>query len=182
MNTDLMYAKYNQAGNQTIYHILSKLSFEERTKDRGSFYGSLLELFFHIISGTEYFLSLYKKTLIDNDAAFKALEIPPIDFVINEWMNENLKFDMEKQLWKKIEKAMDILDAAYVTMAEALSAADLEKPIKVDWYGGNPAEVPLQFMLHQLVAHNIHHRGQISQILDSMKIDNDYSGINVAFM
>jgi uncharacterized damage-inducible protein DinB len=37
-------------------------------------------------------------------------------------------------------------------------------------------------MLHNLGAHGTHHRGQISQILDELKIDNDYSGINVRFL
>jgi uncharacterized damage-inducible protein DinB len=37
-------------------------------------------------------------------------------------------------------------------------------------------------MLQQIVVHGTHHRGQISQILDSLKIDNDYSGINVRFL
>jgi uncharacterized damage-inducible protein DinB len=37
-------------------------------------------------------------------------------------------------------------------------------------------------MLEQHVAHNTHHRGQISQILDSLKIENDFSGINVKFL
>jgi uncharacterized damage-inducible protein DinB len=36
-------------------------------------------------------------------------------------------------------------------------------------------------MLLQLTAHNTHHRGQVSQILDELKIDNDYSAINVTF-
>ena len=174
MNIDLMYARYNQAGNQVIYHILSKLSNDEREQDRGSFYGSLSGLLLHIMGGTQYFLSLYKETLKDNDAIVKALA--PIEGIT---MPEGKLSDAQ---WKELGASLDKLDAAYVKMAAALGTADLEKPVAIDWYGGNPAEVPLQFMLHQLVTHNIHHRGQISQILDSLKIDNDYSGINVAFM
>ena len=174
MNIELMYAKYNQSGNQTIYHILSKLSNDEREKDRGSFYGSLSEMFRHIMGGTLFFLFMYKEALNNNDAAIKALA--PLD---NISLPEGM---LESTQWKELGKTLDTLDAAYVKMAEALGAADLLNPIKVDWYGGNPAEVPLQFMIHQLIVHNTHHRGQISQILDALKIDNDYSGINVAFM
>jgi uncharacterized damage-inducible protein DinB len=67
-------------------------------------------------------------------------------------------------------------------MTEALSESDPGLPVKVDWFGGNPGSVPLSFMLSQLVVHNTHHRGQISQILDSLKIDNDSSGISVLFL
>jgi uncharacterized damage-inducible protein DinB len=37
-------------------------------------------------------------------------------------------------------------------------------------------------MFSQLIAHGTHHRGQISQVLDELGIDNNYSGINVAFL
>jgi uncharacterized damage-inducible protein DinB len=67
-------------------------------------------------------------------------------------------------------------------MAQALSDSDMALPIKTEWYGGTPASVPLSFMLGQLLVHNTHHRGQISQVLDSLKIDNDFSGINAAFI
>ena len=174
MNMELTYAKYNQSGNQTIYYILSKLSNDEREKDRGSFYGSLSGLFRHIMGGTQYFLLMFKEALNNNDAAITALA--PLE---NVSLPEGT---LDGTQWKELGKAMETLDAAYVKMAKALSESDLKNPVKIDWYGGNPAEVPLQFMLHQLVVHNTHHRGQISQILDSMKIDNDYSGINVAFM
>jgi uncharacterized damage-inducible protein DinB len=40
----------------------------------------------------------------------------------------------------------------------------------------------LSFMISQLVVHGTHHRGQISQILDELKIDSDFSGINAAFL
>jgi uncharacterized damage-inducible protein DinB len=82
--------------------------------------------------------------------------------------------------WKDLESIAAAIDAAYVSMAEALKESDLNLPI--EWYGKNPATVPLSFMLSQLLVHNTHHRGQISQILDTLKIDNDYSGINVVFL
>jgi len=84
--------------------------------------------------------------------------------------------------WKELEHAVTIIDMAYITMAEALIKSDLSLPVKTEWYGGNPASVPLSFMLSQLVVHNTHHRGQISQILDSLVIANDYSGIDVSFL
>jgi len=49
MNEALMYAKYNQAGNKKIYDMLSKMSNEEREKDRGSYYGSLSGLLRHAL-------------------------------------------------------------------------------------------------------------------------------------
>jgi uncharacterized damage-inducible protein DinB len=69
-----------------------------------------------------------------------------------------------------------------VNFVSALSDKDLDELVTLNWYKGKPPAVPLAFMLQQLTVHNTHHRGQVSQILDSLKIDNDYSGISVKFL
>ncbi|MDR2072632.1 MAG: damage-inducible protein DinB [Spirochaetaceae bacterium] len=172
MNETLMYARYNQVGDRAIYDILSALSNEEREKDRGSYYGSLSGLFRHVIGGSWFFLGMYRSVLkgraADALAVLEGLSIP--------------EGTLGEEQWKKLEETLTTVDGAYVQMAAALSDADCSIPIKTDWYGGNPAEVPLSFMLSQLLVHNTHHRGQISQILDTLKINNDYSGINAAFL
>jgi len=174
MKEALTYAKYNQAGNKAIFGILNTLSNEEREKDRGSYYGSLSGLLRHILGGTQFFLGMYKGALADS-AAFKAVSAA-----------DSVSFHVEGALsetqWKELGAALEAVDAAYVKMAEALTEAELSRPVKINWYGGNPDSVPLSFMLSQLVVHNTHHRGQISQILDSLKIENDYSGIGVEFL
>jgi uncharacterized damage-inducible protein DinB len=174
MNETGMYAKYNKSGNRIVYEILSKMSGDDREKDRGSYYGSLSGLFRHIMGGTKFFLSMYKAVLGTNSAALGAIAKAE-GAAIPEGI-------LDDGAWKALAAALDALDDAYVAMAAALSSADMELPVKIDWFGGNPAEVPLSFMLHQLVVHNTHHRGQISQILDSLKIDNDFSGISPACM
>jgi uncharacterized damage-inducible protein DinB len=175
MNDAVMYAKYNQAGNKAIFGLLDKMNNDEREKDRGSFYGSLSGLFRHIAGGTRFFLGMYKTALSGNAAAVKALsEIEALPKLPEGAISE--------AQWKEIEPTINAVDTAYIAMTEALKESDFGLPVQVKWYGGNPDSVPLSFMLSQLVVHNTHHRGQISQILDSLKIDNDYSGINVAFI
>jgi uncharacterized damage-inducible protein DinB len=175
MNEALMYAKYNQEGNATIFGLLDKMSNDDREKDRGSFYGSLSGLFRHIIGGTRFFLGMYKTALNSNKAALNAISAI-------ETLPKITEGTLSEVQWKELESIVNTIDAAYINMSEALSESDLGLPVKIDWFGGNPGSVPLSFMLSQLVVHNTHHRGQISQILDSLKIDNDYSGISVAFL
>ncbi|MDR2479437.1 MAG: DinB family protein [Treponema sp.] len=175
MKETVMYAKYNQAGNRTVYDLLSGLSNAERERGRGSYYESLSGLFRHIIWGTRLFLGMCKGALGGNDAALEAigaaekLPLPP-EGVLTE------------SQWKELDAALRAVDAAYVGMAEALGPGDISLPLKIEWYGGNPGSVPLSFILGQLLVHNTHHRGQISQILDSLKVDHNFSGINVAFL
>jgi len=171
----LTFAKANEESDKTISAILDKMSNEDREKNRKSYYGSLSNLFCHIAGGTYYFLTMFKESMKGNPAAFKALEA--LDKIS---IPEGKKFD--EAGWKKISEAVKAADKVYVNFAAALCEKDLSAPVKVNWYKGKPETVPLSFMLGQLIAHGIHHRGQISQILDSLNIDNDYSGINVKFL
>ena len=175
MKETVMYAQYNQAGNKAIYGLLDKMSNDDREKDRGSFYGSLSRLFRHILGGTQFFLGMYKAALAGNAAAVKAISVI-------ENLPQLPEGELTEAQWKELESVTAAIDAAYVDLAKALTESDLNSQIKINWYGGNPDAVPLSFMLSQLLVHNTHHRGQISQILDSLKIDNDYSGIDVSFL
>jgi uncharacterized damage-inducible protein DinB len=175
MNEAVMYAKYNQAGNKAVMELLGKIGHDEREKDRRSFYKSLSGLFRHILDGTRFFLGMYKTALGGNAAALRALSAI-------ETLPKYPEGDLNETQWKEVESAAAAIDAAYIAMAESLNESDFKLPVKVDWYGGNPASVPLLFMLSQLVVHNTHHRGQISQILDSLTIANDYSGIDVGIL
>jgi uncharacterized damage-inducible protein DinB len=171
----VIFAKHNAEANRNIITILEKLSGEEREKGRGSYYGSLSGLVRHILGGVCFFGGLFTKPLAHNTAASEALaSLAAIPQAPDGALTE--------AQWKEVTAALDAADKAYVALVQALKDEDLDAPVELNWYGGNPAAVPLSFMLQQLVSHNIHHRGQISQILDELKIDNDYSGINVAFV
>ena len=170
----LAFAKYNEEADKTIAGILGKLSNDDREKARKSFFGSLSGLYRHLGGGTMYFLSLFKEAVPGNAEAQKALL--PLGKV------ENFKGKLTEEQWKKVVTNSKAVDKAFVNFMNALSEADLQAPVKIDWYKGKPATVPLWFMLQQHTVHNTHHRGQISQILDSLKIEHDYSGINIAFL
>jgi uncharacterized damage-inducible protein DinB len=170
----LAFARHNEEANKTITEILNGLSNDDREKDHQSYYGSLSGLYQHLLMGTSFFLGLYKEAVPDNAGAQKALE--PLAKV------EQFKGKLTGEQWKKVVSCLKIADKALVEFVSALKEKDYEAPVKLTWYNGNPPSVPLYFMFQQLTAHNIHHRGQISQILDSLKVDNNYSGINVQFL
>ena len=174
MKDTLIYAKYNQAANKAVFDILSAMSNEEREKERGSYYGSLSGLLRHVLGGTKFFLGMYKGALADGAALKAVTAVDSVPFPAEGPLSESQ--------WKELGSALEAADLVYVNMAQALTEADMSRPVKIDWYGGNPASVPLSFMLSQLLVHNTHHRGQISQILDSLKIENDYSGIGAEFL
>jgi uncharacterized damage-inducible protein DinB len=167
-------ALYNQAADKAFLSILNGLSNDEREQDRGSYYKSLSGLAAHILGGTVHILGMFKDAVAQNSAASRALAaLQAIDLP---------KGPLSEARWKQLAADMEAADSAYIDFAKALTDADLQSPVKVAWYKGNPDSVPLFFMLNQITSHGTHHRGQISQALDVMKIDNDYSGMDVAFL
>ena len=170
----LALAKFNEEANKTVAGILGKMSNDDREKDRKSYFKSLSELYRHTTGGTSYFLSLFKEAVPGNAEAQKALA--PLAKL------EELKGKLNEDQWKKAVSNSKIADKALVDFVGALKDKDYNAPVKINWYKGKPPAVPLWYMLQSHAAHNSHHRGQISQILDSLKIDNDYSGINIKFI
>jgi uncharacterized damage-inducible protein DinB len=169
----LIQAGYMQDADRKVYSLLSTLSNEEREAERGSYYGSLSGLARHILGGTLYFHSMFKAALKENPAAIKALSYPAAALPEGR---------LTEAQWKNLESLFESGNGATVQFVSALKDTELNAPVPVEWYGGKPAEVPLYFMFNNLFVHGTHHRGQISQILDELKVDNDYSGIDVAFL
>jgi uncharacterized damage-inducible protein DinB len=171
----LTFAKANEEADKNFLAILNKMSNEDREKNRKSYFGGLSDLIIHITGGACYFLKMFAETVAENGVALKALA--PV-FKLN--LPDAKKLTEEE--WKKVASCIKVVDKAFVDFIAALKEEDFSLPVKLDWYKGKPATVPLYYMLQQLVAHGIHHRGQISQILDTLKIENNYSDINVKFL
>ncbi|MDR1177295.1 MAG: damage-inducible protein DinB [Spirochaetaceae bacterium] len=167
----ITFAKYNKEANKAVCAILDGLSNDEREKDRGSYYKSLSGLFVHILGGTVFILGMLKEALGGSQSALSALESVTVP-----------QGGLNAEQWKALGAAFEKADDAYIHFVSSLKEEDLKAPVKLSWYKGNPPSVPVAFMLQQLISHGNHHRGQISQILDSLKIDNDYSGIAPAFV
>lgn len=168
----LMYARYTQRANAAVIALLDGLSVEARNEDRKSYYKSLSGLASHVAGAAAYFQGMFRAA---SPAAAKALKA-----------TADLKLSAGASLsaaqWEELKKGWAAADQATVDMVRALGESELAHPTKLDWYGGKPDNVPLCFLLHQLYVHGIHHRGQISQILDSMGVEHDFSGIDIEFL
>ncbi|MDR0665688.1 MAG: hypothetical protein LBF86_09275 [Helicobacteraceae bacterium] len=166
-------AKQNQEANATVVKILDgEFSLSARQADRGSYYGSLEGLAKHLAGGTLHFLKIAEGSLTGDKTAEAILlalnNVPAID-----------EKPLDVNGWENLKKALSIADETWVKLALALSDAQYDAPVKLQWYGG--VTIALGAFLTMLSAHNIHHRGQLSQIFDSLAITNDYSGIKPRF-
>jgi uncharacterized damage-inducible protein DinB len=170
-DTLIMYARYTKRADASVIDLLDKLSLEELDADRKSYYKSLAGLMVHAVGGTTYFLGLFKAVAPSAAKPLKALEglsCPEGDRLTAEQ-------------WKQLKQYSAAAGQAMLDFVEAASEAELSASVKIDWFGGKPDAVPLSYLLHSDFVHGTHHRGQISQILDSMGVEHDFSGLDVEF-
>ncbi len=154
--------KYNRSANQQVTRLLAELDESDRTIDRKSYYNSLHGLFEHIVGAALYLQKIIKASC------------PEIRGLDHRYMG----FDARpgQNSFPELQGALEALDTAFVEMVESLSDEDLKKTILF-----NLPQVKLEYsmaiFIMQYANHGTHHRGQISQILDEMGIDNNFSSI-----
>lgn len=167
----VMYARYTQQANAQVFHLLDQLSPEKRNADRKSYYKSLAGLTQHNIGSILFFHGMIRPAFPENKAlaSTASLQMPEGDL-------------LNSARWEQLKDVASKADQATVELLEGLNEQDLNRQLPIDWYGGNPATVPLHYILNIATVHGVHHRGQISQILDEMGITNDFSGIDVGLL
>jgi uncharacterized damage-inducible protein DinB len=166
----LCHARSMKRANELVLAILDTLPLAARNLDRGSYYGSLHGLASHILGATVYFLKLFRDSLPDKRLLFASLdglEVP--------------ESNLDEKSFSQIKENFSAADSLVISLIESSTEDDFYLPIKLDWYPDRES-VPFHFLFNQVIAHGMHHRGQISQILDELKIENDFSGIDRAFL
>ena len=169
----LMYARYAQRANASAIALLDGLSVDARNEDRKSYYKSLSGLATHAFGGAVYFHSMFRAAA---PAAAKALKA-------SEGLScpEGDKLDAAQ--WAELKRVAAVADQATIDFIGAASEKELTTLVKVPWMmKERPEGVPICFLLHSLYVHGTHHRGQISQVLDEMGIEHDFSGLDVEFL
>jgi uncharacterized damage-inducible protein DinB len=164
----LMYARHAKQTNASALALVDGLSNEAREEDRKSYYKSLSGLVRHVFDSTIYFHDLFRASF---PAAAKALAATAGLTAPEGKLSE--------AQWKALKTALELADQAFVNLVQSLSEDDFVHPIELDWYDGKPSAVPFFFIAAQLFEHGTHHRGQISQILDELGVEHDFSGIAV---
>jgi uncharacterized damage-inducible protein DinB len=168
----LMYARYTQRANASVITLLDGLSEEARNENRKSYYKSLSGLASHAFGAVPFFHGVLRTALPAASPALKAtedLKAPKGD-------------SLSAEQWSELKKTAAVADQATVDFIAGLTESDFLQPVKIDWFRGKPEAVPLHYLLSTIITHGIHHRGQISQILDEMGVENNFSMLDVQFL
>ena len=164
------YAKYLQDKDKKIYALLDGLSNEDREKERGSYYHSLSGLYRHCVSAQGFFMGILQAGLAADSAA-KKVAVPGV-----EGVPEGALTDAQ---WKALKPLAEGGTKALVDFAAALTEAETTASVQPPWL---KAPLPLWFGANILFTHQVHHQGAIAQLLDELKVDNDFSSIDAKFL
>lgn len=161
----LLLARSGARANRSVVEALRRLPEGERMRDRGSFARSLHGLLDHLAEGALYF----QRELRRSYPAAAALAHPHLD---RPTRYRELTFAD----FTELAEVVAATDLAFIGLVSELSEEDYTRTIPIESIHGTDRRTTLLLLL-QAMNHATHHRGQISQILDEMGIDNDWSGI-----
>lgn len=142
-----LMAAYTAWQNQSLYAAAAGLSDEERTRDRGAFFGSIHATLNHVLWGDQVWLHRLAGT-----------EAPPAKDIPGSVG--------QFPAWEALRAARAAMDRRIQEWAGRLDAADLEG--EMGWFSGAlGAHVvrPRSALVVQLFNHGTHHRGQVHAML-----------------
>ena len=159
-NLQLM-SQYNQWMNEKLYQTASQLDSAELKRDRGAFFGSILNSLNHIYVADIIWL----RRFANHPHQYVTLaELPtlPNYTVLSQTVAEDLK---------TMENIRQTLDKMIVSFCLEIEDCDLETNLKYRDTKGNLYQKNFGQLVHNLFNHQTHHRGQITTLLNQQGLE-----------
>lgn len=156
-----LLAAYNQTMNLRLYQIASQLDDTELAKDRGAFFGSILNTLNHIFTADTLWLKRFATHPCCQPALDEMAKLPNPSR-LDQVFFEDFSVLYEQRLW---------LDRQIIHWIHTLSDADLEQVISYQTVKGLPANKQLSSLILHFFNHQTHHRGQVSTLLSQIGKD-----------
>jgi len=160
-------ARYNRFVNERLVANLAGLPASELSKPRGSHFGSIQGILDHVIMCDINWLRRFRELFPEDEA----LNRPRLQPAGHAWK----KFEFPDFAEFRRERAsVDAIFADWVAMADTarfgqvLSYRDSEN---------KPLRYYFRDALDHVFNHKTHHRGQVSQILDELGVEHDWSNL-----
>ena len=139
-----LMARNNLWSNHRLHRACAQLSPEERTEDRGAFFGSILGTLNHILLVDRWYLGqltgLLSEPMLPHDTTLHA--------------------DLQSLTMAQLES-----DRGVIEFCDSLDAARLAQVVEWANADGGRCSDPVHSVLAHLFLHQIHHRGQVHQML-----------------
>lgn len=159
-STALM-AEYNRWMNHRIYNAALQLPSSEVTKDRGAFFGSLLQTLNHIAVGDTIWLHRFSQLSGEDELRSRLTAFP---------MPTSLRQELAHSL-PALHAYRSTLDEIILTWARSLTAEQLGKRLSYTNMAGEDQSKSFAALVQHFFNHQTHHRGQASTLLSQAGVD-----------
>ncbi|HUX13944.1 MAG TPA: DinB family protein [Spirochaetia bacterium] len=163
----ILLARYNGAVNGKMYDILGELSDEKRKKETGAYFRSIHGILNHLIVSDLTWLRRYHAWHTDS----VVLDDERVDHANLAWGRDMYEQFAELRTGRK--EVDNILSAWIAELPETR----YEEILRYTNTAGEARQYIVWQTIDHLFNHQTHHRGQISEILDEMEVEHDYSNI-----
>jgi uncharacterized damage-inducible protein DinB len=162
------YARYNKNVNQDVINIVKTVPQKKLAQRFKTYYPTIYEMLFHILLSDINWIKRFKAQF----GSYESLKRTKVGSYDEMKLKEELKGD-----YRKLFELRADADEEIENFVEELKDDDYTKVLKYKNYKGEDTEKEMWKVLMQMFNHQTHHRGQISDLLDMLGIDNDYSAI-----
>jgi uncharacterized damage-inducible protein DinB len=156
---------YNQGANRALCETIAKVDEEPLKRDCGTYYHSVLATIQHYLSYEISWLKRYR-TFGSHAALSDAILDRELDDILSR----------TKDSLKETQSVLLPIDAVFVNLVNEMTDSDLDRLVKFTNPRGEEIEKKYWKTIFHVLNHSTHHRGEISAMLDILKISNDYAG------
>ncbi len=143
-------ARYNAWANRRLYKAATTLPHEEYAKDRRDFFRSIHGTFNHILVGDCIWLGR-----IEGDGR----PTPALDAILYDD-------------FATLAAAREREDRRIIAMARRLEEARLDQDLAYTSSAGEPFRIPMRLVLAHVFNHQIHHRGQVHDMISQTGVES----------
>ncbi len=164
-------ARYNRRANRELFGVLSDVPDERRKQDAGSYFGSIHGILNHILVADFHWMNRYK-ALAPDDPVLSDPGLWPPDLSWQRFLHDDFE-DMSRD--------RRFVDDRLLDWFEAFPEENYDMPFQYQDSAGAMLTAVAADAFQFLFVHQIHHRGQVSQILDAMGVASNMAD-NGAFL
>jgi len=160
-------ARYNRGANDQLISHLASLPAAELSKPRGSYFGSMQGILDHVITGDINWLRRFRELFPADEALVRPRLSPPG----HAWTV------FEFPLFEEYRRERSAVDAIFEDWVAAADTSRFGEVLSYADSHGTPKRYIFREALDHVFNHQTHHRGQISQLLDELGVEHDYSNL-----
>ena len=163
-------AAYNRTANASVYELVGRLPAAEFDRPCLSYFGTLRGLLGHLLSGDLNWLRRFR-ILYPELPLMDAPLLRPAGHVWTPYKAADLP---------SLARDRAEADRLWIDFIAQADPARLDQVLAYNDSHGTPRRYVAWQALNHVFNHQTHHRGQVSQILDELKVEHDFSNLTDA--